>query len=125
MANKGLDNPELVSILTSTKQNLGIIESYEHFDVNIIMYINSAIAELTQIGVGPDTGYSISDSYAVWSDFLKDDFRLNMVQSYVYLRVKILFDPPQSASVLQAMQDMLSEYAWRINSAVEDRDENV
>lgn len=70
------------SILTSIKKLLGITEEYEHFDVDIIMYINSAFSVLTQLGVGPEEGFRIEDAGAVWSDFLYDDPRLEMVRTY-------------------------------------------
>ena len=103
------------SILTSIKKMLGIIEEYEHFDSEIIMYINSAFSVLTQLGVGPVEGFYISDKSSIWSDFIEDDSRLEMVKSYTYLKVKLLFDPPLGGSLIDAMNRQLDEYEWRIN----------
>lgn len=107
------------SILTSVKKSLGITEEYTHFDSDIIMHINSVFSILTQLGVGPDEGFSIIDKDATWNDFMGDDPRLKMVESYMFLKVKLLFDPPLSSAVTEAINHMISEYEWRINVAVE------
>lgn len=99
----------LDSILASVKKMLGIAEEYEHFDADIIMHINTVLSILTQIGLGPDGGFSISDYTAVWSDFMDDDDQLSMVKSYLYLKVRLLFDPPLSSSVADAMNRQISE----------------
>lgn len=102
------------SILTSVKKTLGITEEYEHFDADIIMHINSVLAILTQIGVGPEQGFSIEDNTAKWSDFIREDARLEFVKSYVGLKVKLLFDPPLSSAVMESTNRMISELEWRI-----------
>ena len=107
------------SILTSIKKLLGIAEEYTHFDADIIMHINSVFSILTQIGVGPSEGFSIKDSYAVWSDFLPDDTRLESVKSYVYLKVKLLFDPPDRSAVMEATNNMIRELEFRISVMVD------
>jgi hypothetical protein len=107
------------SILTSVKKLLGPAEEYEHFDPDIIMHINSTLATLTQLGVGPEDGFMITDKSSVWSDFISDDKLLNMVPTYVYLKVKLGFDPPTTAAVLESMQRQAKEYEWRINVAAE------
>lgn len=103
------------SILTSIKKMLGIAEEYEHFDQDIIMHINSVLSVLTQLGVGPVMGFSIIDKTASWSDYLDGDTRLEMVKSYIYLKVKLLFDPPLGNALIEAMNRQISEYEWRIN----------
>ena len=105
------------SILTSIKKLLGIAEEYEHFDADLIMHINSVFSILTQLGVGPSEGFSISDKYSTWDEFISDDPRLDMIKSYVHLKVKILFDPPTSSAVMEATNRMISEFEWRLNVA--------
>ena len=108
------------SILTSIKKLLGIAEEYEHFDPDIIIAVNTALASLTQLGVGDERGFSISDQTTTWSDFMGDDPRLNTVKSYVHLKTRLLFDPPQSSVVRDAMTDALSELAFRISIVADD-----
>lgn len=107
------------SILTSIKKLLGITEEYEQFDQDIIIHINSVLSVLTQLGVGPTKGFSIKDEKSVWKDFIKDDLRLEVVKSYVYLKVKLLFDPPLSSAVIESTNRMISELEWRINVMVD------
>ena len=106
------------SILTSIKKLLGIEEEYEHFDQDIIMYINNAFMTLTQIGVGPKEGFSIYDDSASWSDFIPEGSNLEGVKTYIYLKVRLVFDPPP-ASVLESMKSMAAELEWRLNAEVE------
>lgn len=103
------------SILTSVKKMLGITEDYTHFDADIIIHINSVFSILTQLGVGPAEGFLIHDANAVWSDFLKEDSKMESVKSYMYLKVKLLFDPPLSSAVIDSTNRMISEYEWRLN----------
>ncbi len=106
------------SILTSIKKQLGITEDYEAFDLDVITAINSVFMTLNQIGVGTPKPFSIKDKTAVWSDFIgTEDYEA--VKSYVYLKTRLLFDPPQSSSVIDAMERMASEYEWRLNIAAE------
>lgn len=107
------------SILTSIKKLLGITEEYEHFDQDIIMHINSVFMILTQMGVGPEEGFTISDSTTTWSEFTNDDKKIEAVKSYVYLKVRLLFDPPASSSVMEAINRSISEFEWRLNIAVD------
>lgn len=107
------------SILTSIKKLLGITEDYEHFDADIIMHINSVFMILNQLGVGPEKGFSISDETATWNDYLPDATNLEAVKSYMHLKVKLLFDPPLSSSVMESMQHMISELEWRLNVQAE------
>ncbi len=107
------------SILTSIKKLLGIAEEYEHFDADIIMHINSVFSILTQLGVGPSNGFSIEDKEAKWHDFIGEDNNIEMVKSYIHLKVKLLFDPPLSSAVMEAMNQMIKELEWRLNVAVD------
>lgn len=107
------------SILTSIKKLLGITEEYEYFDTDIIMHINTAFSVLTQLGVGPDNGFSIKSKADKWSDFEKSDSRLEMIKSYMYLKVKLLFDPPLGTASIEAHNRQINELEWRINVAVD------
>lgn len=102
------------SILTSIKKLLGIGEDYNHFDADIIMHINSVFAVLTQLGVGPSEGFSIEDDTSTWNEFLPDDPRLNTVKSYMYMKVKLLFDPPSGSTHAEAMNRVIDEFEWRL-----------
>ena len=108
------------SILTSTKKMLGITEEYTHFDDDIIMHINSVFMILTQLGIGPTKGFAIQSKDAVWSDFISEDDNLEAVNTYVYLKVKLLFDPPLTSSVSDSMGRLINELEWRLNVASEN-----
>lgn len=103
------------SILTDTKKVLGMDESYTAFDQDIIMHINSVFAILTQLGIGPDAGFMITDSTTTWDAFIGTDIRLNLVKSYVYLRVRLMFDPPTTSYLIESMKTQVREYEWRLN----------
>lgn len=111
------------SILDSVKKDLGIMPDYTHFDPDIIMDINTALSILTQLGVGPASGFSISDNTAEWDDFVPDDPRLEMVKSYVSKKTKQLFDPPNTGPLSDAFNKVLDELVWRINVAVDPKKE--
>ena len=104
------------SILTSIKKLLGIQEEYDHFDADIIMHINTIFVILTQLGVGPSEGFRIEDETATWNDYISTDIMLyDSVKSYIYLQVKLLFDPPQSGTVIESINRRISELEWRLN----------
>lgn len=107
------------SILTSIKKMLGVAEDYTEFDEDIITHINSVFLNLTQLGVGPEEGFMIKDDTAVWEDFIDDSIRLQAVKTYMYLKVKLLFDPPLSSSVTESFTRMIAELEWRLNVAVD------
>ena len=107
------------SILTSIKKMLGIQEDYEHFDADLILHINSVLMTVTQIGVGPAEGFAIQDKTAVWADLTNDETKLNSVKSFVYLKVKLLFDPPANSSAMQSLKELASEFEWRLYVAAE------
>lgn len=107
------------SILTLVKKNLGIEEDCEDFDDEIIMHINSVFTILSQLGVGPKEGFAIQDKTSVWSEYISDKQNLNLVKSYMYLRVRILFDPPQNSFTLTSMENQAKEYEWRLNVQAE------
>lgn len=107
------------SILVSIKKMLGIEECYGHFDADIIMHINSVLSILTQIGVGPPGGFYIQSADEKWTDFLPDMSKLDMIKSYVYLKVRLLFDPPSSSAAMESYNRMISEFEWRIHVATD------
>lgn len=109
------------SILTSIKKLLGITEEYDHFDMDLIIHINSAFMVLTQLGVGPSDGFNISDKSATWDSFVSDPKIYEAVKSYVYLKVKLLFDPPTSSAAMESMTRMIDEFEWRLNVAAESK----
>jgi hypothetical protein len=108
------------SILDSTKKTLNLAPDYTAFDEDIIMHINSAFSTLNQLGVGPAEGFMIEDKDPTWDTFLGSDPRLNHVKSYVFLRVKLLFDPPSTGFHTTAIQKQIEELEWRMNVQRED-----
>lgn len=107
------------SILLSTKKSLGLPEEVEDFDPDIIMCINSALNVLTQLGVGPVKGVSISSKEDTWDLLIGDDPRLNMAKSLVYLRTKVAFDPPTGNAILESYREQIREYECRLSYQVD------
>lgn len=103
------------SILTSTKKILGLEEDYEAFDLDIITHINTVFFSLNQLGIGPIKGFMIEDKTSVWGDYVSEDLNLNAVKTYVYLRVRLLFDPPTVSYLVSALQEQVKELEWRLN----------
>lgn len=110
------------SILTSIKKLLGISEEDTSFDQDIIMHINTVFAILAQLGVGPSGGFMIEDDSAIWDDFVTNDSRLNSIKSYIYMKVRMMFDPPTSGIVAEAVNKNISELEWRLNATVDPGD---
>lgn len=108
----------LDSILLSVKKMIGLTEEYKQFDDDLIMHINSAFAVLNQLGVGPKVAYSISGENENWSEFLTDQ-NVENVKSYMYMKVKMLFDPPSTATMHEAFERQIQEMEWRLNVAVD------
>ena len=108
------------SVLTSIKKMLGITEEYEHFDTDIIIHINSIFMTLNQLGVGPDKPAAIIDKEDTWGSVLGDIQNLEAVKTYVYLKVRLIFDPPSSSSVIEAMNRQITELEWRLNIQAEN-----
>lgn len=107
------------SILTSIKKLLGITEEYENFDQDIIMHINSAFMILNQLGVGPKNGFLINDKSSTWNEFIPERSNLEAVKTYVHLKVKLMFDPPLSSTVIEAIKSQINELEWRLNVSVD------
>lgn len=108
------------SILKSIKKVLNLGDDYEVFDPDVLMHINSVFSTLHQLGVGPDQGFMIEDDGQTWDAFLGADPRLNNIKTYIYLRVRLIFDPPQTGYHTAAIQDQIKELEWRINANRED-----
>ena len=100
------------SILIYVKKLLGIQDDYNHFDPDVIYGINAAFGVLTQLGVGPEEGFMISDDSAKWNDFVADTARLSLIKPYVYLKTRLLFDPPSSTALIDSINKTISEYEY-------------
>lgn len=118
---------EMESILASVKKMLDIHEQDTNFDPDIIMHVNSVFSDLQQLGVGPDEGFMIEDESSTWGDFMADAIKLQSVKSYIYLKVKLLFDNSTlSSTVIGAMERQIEKYEWRLNVAAESiREEEI
>lgn len=108
------------SILLSVKKTLNLAADYDVFDQDVIMHINSVFSTLNQLGVGPREGFMIEDDAPTWETFLDEDPRLNHIKTYMYLRVRLLFDPPTTGYHVEALQRQIQELEWRINVQRED-----
>ena len=91
----------------------------DHFDTDLLVHINACFSILNQLGVGPENGFVVTDETQSWSSYIADNYILNMVKTYVTLKVKKIFDPPLTSSVLEAMDKEISELEWRLNVAVD------
>lgn len=110
------------SILRSVKKLLAIPDVDTSFDLDISIHINTVFMTLNQLGVGPNLSFSIADANATWSDFFDDRIDLNGVKTYIYLKVRILFDPPTSSAVLDAYNKEIAELEWRLNLNAESEE---
>lgn len=110
-------DPMEESILDSVKLSLGIPVEYEHFDQQIMLHLNTVMAILPQLGVGPEEGFFVQDDSTTWGELIGDtelSYKLLYVKSYVCLRVRLLFDPPSSSGAIDAMERQMRELEWRI-----------
>lgn len=109
------------SILDSVKKLIGLDQAYDAFNTDIIIHINSVLMLLNQLGVG-NKGFSITGSEETWADFLGEDSDLHMVKSYVAMKTRLVFDPPTSGTVMEALKQSISEMEWRLNVHVDPDD---
>lgn len=109
-----------VSILNTIKKALGLSDEYTPFDSDVLLHVNSAFATLTQLGVGPKDGFVIHDYTATWIDYLANEKLLEFVKSYVYMKVRLMFDPPANGAALESLTNLAKEYEWRITVAVDE-----
>lgn len=107
------------SVLKTVKKILGIEPTYDEFDIDIITHINAVFVVLQQLGVGPKTGFMITGDTEKWTDFIEDTTVLNMVKSYMYAKVRMAFDPPVQSGVKESLNEIIKEYEWRLNAAVD------
>lgn len=107
------------SILDSVKKIIGIDRRYDAFDEDLIMHINAVFMILRQMGVGPQNGFAIEDSSAVWSDYISDLALLQSVRTYIGLKVRMMFDPPTSSTLAEAINRNIAELEWRLNVQVD------
>mgnify|MGYP001772142203 CR=1 FL=1 len=105
------------SILDSIKKMLGLTPEYTQFDTDIIMHINSVFMILTQLGVGPSEGFAIEDNETTWTEFVPDIKKVSGIKSYMYAKVRVVFDPPTSSVVMDSLTRIITEYEWRLNVA--------
>lgn len=111
------------SILNTIKQMLGLASDYTVFDTDIIVHINTSLSILRQLGVGPSQGFSITGATETWGNFLGTATNLEEVKTYIYLKVKKLFDPPSNSSLVEAYNNEAKELEWRMNVTVDPGDE--
>ena len=107
------------SILNTIKKLLNIDSSENSFDTDIIIQINSSFTILRQLGIGPKEGFRITGSNEKWTSFVDNDEMLDAVKTFVYLKVKLAFDPPLNASLLESFERQVKELEWRLNVSVE------
>ena len=107
------------SILKTIKKMLGLPEDFDAFDQDLIIHINSVFSNLHQIGASPPAGFYITDDKAQWSDFFTDGMPVHNIKTLVYLKVRLIFDPPATSFAISAMENQIKEQEWRL-SALED-----
>lgn len=107
------------SIFKSIKSLLGPDADYDVFDPDILIFINGTISTLTQLGIGPSDGFVVTGEDETWSDFLGDYKDLESVKTYIYLKVKLVFDPPANSTVMNAYNETCKELEWRLNVAID------
>lgn len=120
MSETPAEPPVELGILTLTKKALGVSIGHDSFDDELILFINSVFSDLTQLGVGPASGFEIEDDTLKWSDFLNGDKRFNGAKSYMVARVRLQFDPPENYAVVNAIKEEIAKAEWRLNVARED-----
>lgn len=116
------ENNSKDSILISIKKLLGLPEDLIDFDTDLIININSIFMTLNQLGVGPDEPFIISDSNSKWNSFLENKTNLEAVKSYMYLKTRLLFDPPTTSFVLTSMENQIAEFEWRLEMQAKKED---
>lgn len=113
------------SILNTIKKLIGYDEAVTQFDQDMILFINSVIATLREIGIGPSEGFVVADASTTWSDYLGDSKLLEQVKMYIYLKTRLVFDPPNTSFVLESIKEMIKECEWRLNDVAERRQEEI
>lgn len=111
------------SILATIKKMLGLDDEYTPFDMDIVVHINAAFMTLCQMGVGPKDGFEVRNYEQTWDDFLINHVMLGAVKTWVYLQVKMAFDPPTNSFVMDAMKTQSDQILWRLNVQAESVEE--
>lgn len=109
------------SILNTIKKMIGPSIDYGEYDIDLIIHINTALSILNTLGIGPEEGFVITDDEATWTDLLGDSKKLEMVKSYIYMKTKLVFDPPQSSAVITSFEKLIAEFEWRGNIVAETK----
>lgn len=114
----------VMSILNDTKKVLGLDSAYTPFDIDVLIHINATLSILSQIGVLTDAGYNVSNAEDIWDDLNLSIPLLSLVKSYIYLKVKMLFDPPGTSFLIEAVRKQTEEFEWRLRMLKEYEDGN-
>jgi hypothetical protein len=109
------------SILTAVKQMLGLPEDYTAFDETIVMHINSVFLSLSQMGVGPAEGFTISDKEAKWDEIEVEPILIGYLKTYMFMKVKLVFDPPNSSYLLEAIDRQILQMEWRMTNHADSK----
>lgn len=107
------------SILTSIKLMLGMTADYTPYDQQVLMCINTAMNALTQVGIGPVEGFTIRDASTTWEEWIGTDPRMEAAKSALFIRTKMLFDPPANGVMDEAYKEQLAEIEWRLKSTID------
>ena len=107
------------SILKTIKKKLGLGADYDAFDTDVITNINTSLMRLGQLGVGPANGFRITGEFETWHDFIGNRIDLEGIKDYIYMKARIVFDPPSSAAALQALKEEVKELEFCLNVQVE------
>lgn len=113
------------SILSSVKKTMGLAEDYTAFDADLVLYINGVLSDLHQIGIGPPQGFQITGKDEEWVQFTSNDMTQNNVKNYVSLRVRLLFDPPESSYAITSFKQQIEQLEWRISEHREEMQPEV
>lgn len=115
-----MTDPNPASVLDTVKKVIGFTPDYTAFDLDLIMFINSAFGSLQQLGVGPKTGFAIIDNTLLWSDYTTEILLSGMVKSVVCMKARLAFDPPATSFAIEAIEDQIKQLEWRLNIAAEE-----
>lgn len=107
------------SILITIKKKLGLSAEYNAFDTDVITNINTSLMRLGQLGVGPSTGFRITGEFETWQDFIGTRIDLEGIKDYIYMKARIVFDPPSSSAALQALKEEVKELEFCLNVQVD------
>lgn len=115
------------SILNTIKIMLGIEKDYDVFDTEIISYINSSLFTLSQLGIGPEEGFSITGPDEVWTDVIHESSNLIAIQTFIKFKVQLMFDPPSNSFVVDSINKNIDELTWRLclEADIENKTESL